>query len=165
MLQVSGMQVSGVQVSGVQVSSWPLQFIRHKYIMRSSTLKIDGWVCNTFRAHKTRAATCGAEQWALNIFTPQLHTCQNSYIRSRTVSGVNISVPHSNSHHLYTYKHMIRPYLHMQCARHDAGYVFLVLCVQWVWGRTAFRLLSMRHWEKTGPEILSCQYIRQKEWQ
>ena len=45
--------------------------------VRFSTLKINGWVCNAFRAFIAgTAATCRAEQRALNIFTLQLHTLQ-----------------------------------------------------------------------------------------
>ena len=37
-------------------------FIHYKDGGRFSTLKIDGQVCNAFRACRARAATCGAEQ-------------------------------------------------------------------------------------------------------
>ena len=42
---------------------------------------INGWVCIAFRARRTRAATCEAEQWVLDIFTLQLHTLQMTKAR------------------------------------------------------------------------------------
>ena len=53
-----------------------LRFICHEDSARFSTLKVDGWVCDAFRACRSIAAACGAEQWVRNIFTPQLHTLQ-----------------------------------------------------------------------------------------
>jgi len=53
-----------------------LKFICHEDSVRFSTLKIDGWVCDAFRACISIAAACGAEQWVCNIFMPQLHTLQ-----------------------------------------------------------------------------------------
>lgn len=49
-------------------------FICHEDSVRFSTLKTDGWACDAFSACKDWAATCGAELWALDTFTPQLHT-------------------------------------------------------------------------------------------
>ena len=81
--------------------------------------------CNGFRARRARAATTrGAKQWALDIFTLQLHTLQmmkswagprnearvrasgavKSCSASLMVSVVDITVPHSQTH--TTCKHM-----------------------------------------------------------
>ena len=77
-------EVPSMWVTGILVSGWLLEFILHKDNVRFSTLKINGWECNAFRAFRAgAAATCGAEQWALNIFKLQLHTLQmmNSRVR------------------------------------------------------------------------------------
>jgi len=116
-----------------------------------STLKINGWTCVAIRAFRARAATYGAEQWALNMFIPQLHTLQVTKIWSgrinearvwviRAISAGNARaatvepnsecgwhVPHS---HLYTCKHLSgRTYT---CGVHEAwlGHAFLVILLQ-----------------------------------
>ena len=104
-------------------ASWA--FICHKDGARFSTLKIYGRACNGFRARRARASTtCGAKQWALDIFTLQLHTLQmmkswagprnearvrasgavESCSASLMVSVVDITAPYSQTH--TTCKHM-----------------------------------------------------------
>ena len=107
-----------------------------------STLKINGWTCVAIRACRARAATCGAEQWALNMFIPQLHTLQVTKICSgpinearvrdiRAISAGNARaatvelnsecgwhIPHS---HLYTCKRLSGCTLRMWHARSMIG--------------------------------------------
>ena len=58
--------------------------------LRFSNLTFDGWVCVAFRACRARAATCGAEQWALNMFIPQLHTLQVTKIWSGPINEARV---------------------------------------------------------------------------
>ena len=134
-------------------------YICHEDGVRFSTLKISGWACDASRACRVRAATCGVEQWAVDVFTrtaaphaacrqqksgrgletrlgtsegsrPGWH-CQNSYMYymwSSTMSVVDISAPHSQTHYLYTCKDVVRPHLCIQYARHDVN-TFSWLCV------------------------------------
>ena len=69
MLQVSAMGVSGMQVSGQL-----LEFYEDG--VRFSTLKIDGGVCDAFRACRARAATCGAKQYKQLTSLHQFRTLQ-----------------------------------------------------------------------------------------
>ena len=119
-----------------RTSAGHLSFICYEHSMKFSTLKTStrGRVYDAFRACRARAATCGAEQWALNMFIPQLHTLQVTKIWSgpinearvrdiRAISAGNARaatvelnsecgwhVPHS---HLYTCKRLSGCILHM----------------------------------------------------
>ena len=123
MLQVSSMWVSGMQVSGWLLEFyllWGTRMMQIFFNLKNQWADVDA-----YRACRARTATCGAEQWAVNIITPQLHTLQLtkgwagletrlgmskwssqglhcSYLWSQTVSVVDIWGSHSQTDTNYT---------------------------------------------------------------